>query len=96
MHKGFISTRNTFILALNGFSPKLTTPLWLPLQRLAELTVSGNRPYAHLFKDFRRTLSPLDLVPTVEQLSRAIELGREQLAPDVPFLQRMLAPLPSL
>jgi predicted acylesterase/phospholipase RssA len=96
VHKGRIGTRNAFILALNGFAPKLRTPLWLPLERLAELTVAPNRPYAHLVKDFRSTLSPLDLVPSVPLVSRAFELGRRQLVADIPFIARMLAPLPPL
>lgn len=96
VHKGHIGTRNAFILGLNGFAPKLATPLWLPLQRLAEVTVAPNRPYAHLIKDFKKTLSPLELVPSVEEITRAVELGRSQLSEDVPFLSRMLAPLPRL
>lgn len=96
VHKGFIGTRNAFILGLNGFSMKFTTPLWLPLQRLAEITVAPNRPYAHLIKDFKKTLSPLELVPSVELAAKAIELGKKQLIPEVPFLTRMLAPLPIL
>lgn len=96
VHKGQLGTRNAFILALNGFAMKVSTPLWLPLQRLAELNVSKNRPYAHLVQDFRRTISPLELVPSIEQLNAAIELGRRELAPHVPFLTRMLAPLPRL
>jgi len=96
VHKGFIGTRNAFILAMNGFAPKLTTPLWLPLERLAELTVTANRPYAHLFKDFKKTLSPLELVPSVEMLTRAIEMGRRQMTDDLPFLSRMMTPLPPL
>lgn len=96
VHKGMIGTRNVFILALNGFAPKLSTPLWLPLQRLAERTVAPNRPYAHLVKDFRSTLSPLELLPSVESLARATELGREQLSGELPFLLRMMAPLPRL
>ncbi len=96
VHKGHIGTRNAFILALNGFAPKLTTPLWLPLERFAELTVAENRPYAHLFKDFKKTLSPLELVPSVEMLSRAVEMGRRQLTDDLPFLSRVMAPLPPL
>ncbi len=96
VHKGALPTRNAFILALNGFAPKLRTPLWLPLQRLAELTVAPNRPYAHLVKDFAKTLSPLELVPTVDLVTRALELGRAQLRDDMPFLCRMLSPLPDL
>ncbi len=96
VHKGRIGTRNAFILALNGFASRITTPLWLPLQRLAETNVAANRPYAHLVVDFKKTLSPLELVPNVELTTRAISMGRAQLRPDVPFLTRMLAPLPVL
>lgn len=96
VHKGFIGTRNAFILGLNGFAPKLSTPLWLPLQRLAAMNVMPNRPYAHLVKDFKRTLSPFDVVPSVEEVTQAVELGRRQIQGDVPFLTRMLTPLPPL
>jgi predicted acylesterase/phospholipase RssA len=96
VHRGQIGTRNAFILALNGFSMKLRTPLWLPLERLAELNVAGNRPFAHLQHDFRRTLSPLVIVPSVEQILEAVQIGRESLAWDMPLLARLLAPLPPI
>ncbi len=96
VHKGQISTRNAFILALNGFSMKLSTPLWLPLERLAEVNVKKNRAWAHLVHDFKRTLSPLELIPSVDAMANAMALGRKQLIPEVPFLTRMLAPLPRL
>jgi hypothetical protein len=96
VHKGKIGTRNALILALNAFSPKLSTPLWLPLQRLAAMNVAPNLPYAHVVRHFRRTLSPIELVPSVELASRAVELGREQLIPEMPLLRRLLAPLPAL
>lgn len=96
VHKGQIGTRNAFILALNGFSMKLTTPLWLPLERLAEINVRHNRPWAHLMHDFKKTLSPLELVPDVHTLADAVGIGRKALTPQMPFLSRMLAPLPRL
>ena len=96
MHKGQISTRNAFILALNGFSMKLSTPLWLMLERLAEVNVSRNRPWAHLVHDFPKTLSPLVIVPTVEQLLEAVQLGRSALAWEMQVIARMMAPLPRL
>lgn len=96
VHKGRIGTRNAFILGLNGFAQRLSTPLWLPLQRLAETSVAGNRPYAHLIIDFKKTLSPLELVPSVELTAKAIDLGRAQISRELPFLMRMLAPLPAL
>jgi predicted acylesterase/phospholipase RssA len=96
VHKGKLGTRNALILALNGFSMKWTTPLWLPLERLAELNVARNRPYAHVQHDFARTLGPLVIVPTVEQLLDAIAIGRKALAQEMPMLCRLLAPLPRL
>jgi hypothetical protein len=75
---------------------KLATPLWLPIERLAEVNVKRSRPWAHLVHDFKRTLSPLELIPSVESLANAMALGRKQLVPEVPFLTRMLAPLPRL
>jgi predicted acylesterase/phospholipase RssA len=96
VHRGQIGTRNAFILALNGFATKLSQPLWLPLARLAEANVSSNRPYAHLVHDFTRTLSPLQLVPSLQDLAVALDLGRKQLTAQVPFLTRMLAPLPRI
>ena len=62
----------------------------------AEANVAGNRPFAHLVHDFKRSLSPLALVPSLQDLSVALDLGRKQLTPEVPFLTRMLAPLPRL
>lgn len=96
VHSGTIGTRNTFILALNGFATKLSTPLWIPLQRIAELNVARSRPWAHLTHDFKRTLNALSVVPRVDELLNAVEWGRQQLAPQLPFITRMLTPLPRL
>lgn len=94
VHHGNIGTRNAFVLALDGFAPRLSTPFWLPLQRLAAMTVAPNLTYAHLVKRFGTTLSPLELVPSVELATKAMHFGRKQLGPDMPFLTRMLTPLP--
>lgn len=96
VHKGEIGTRNAFILALNGFATKLSTPLWIPLQRIAELNVARSRPWAHLTYDFKRTLNALSVVPRVDELLDAITWGRAQVAPHLPFITRMLTPLPRL
>jgi hypothetical protein len=96
VHKGEIGTRNAFILALNGFSMKLSTPLWLMLERIAEVNVSRNRPWAHLMHDFPRTLSPLVIVPTVEQLLEAVQIGRTALAWEMQVIARVMSPLPRL
>lgn len=96
VHQGDIGTRNAFIFALNGFATKLSTPLWIPLQRIAELNVARSRPWAHLTHDFKRTLNALSVVPRVDELLDAIQWGRQQVAPHLPFITRMLTPLPRL
>jgi predicted acylesterase/phospholipase RssA len=96
VHHGNIGTRNAFVLGLDGFAPRLSTPFWLPIQRLAAMTVAPNLTYAHLVKRFGPTLSPLELVPSVQLATKAMHFGRKQLTPDMPFLTRMLAPLPHL
>jgi predicted acylesterase/phospholipase RssA len=88
--------RNGFVLALDAFSPKLSTAPWVPLQRLAQETVRRVLPWADRYVAFRRTLSPLTILPNSEQIARAEMFGRAQLAPSMPFLAKMLTPLPAL
>jgi len=52
--------------------------------------------HADLYVPFPRTLSPLNVVPRLAQAHRAEHWGRSQLAPHMPFLARLLLPLPSL
>ncbi len=88
--------RNGFVLALDAFSPKLAHVPWIPLQRLAQETVRRVLPQAHLYVPFPRTLSPLSILPTKDQATRAIVFGRTELAPHMPFLAKILTPLPAL
>lgn len=96
VQRGVIGTRNAFVLAMDGFSPRLSTPLWLPIQRLAAENVRRSRPYAHHYFAFRRTLSPIDLLPRAAAVMRHVESAKRELIEDLPFLQRMLEPLPGL
>lgn len=96
VHQGRIGTRNAFILALDGFAPKLATPIWLPLQRLARRNVERNLPYAHCFHAFARSLSPLELVPTVDAMLHIARSARAELQPLAPFVRRMMTRLPPL
>ena len=91
---GRLGTRNTVILALDGFAPKLRTPLWLPLQRIAAENVKRSSRFAHLSETFPKTPAPTELIPSVHTVVRAIQRGRERLQPLVPLLQRLLQPLP--
>jgi len=84
------------VLALDSFAPRLLTPLWYPLQSIAAPAVVRNRPYAHLYKAFRRTLSPLALLPSERSLQSVVDTAKEELLSELPVLQRLLTPIPPL
>jgi predicted acylesterase/phospholipase RssA len=96
VQRGAVGTRNAFVLALEGFGPKLTQPLWFGLEQLAAQNVARNRPYIHLHRSFQRVLSPLEIVPDDAALQRAIQAGKAELNPDMPFVARMCRPFPPL
>ena len=89
-------SRNTVVLALDSFAPRLLTPLWYPLQSIAAPAVARNRPYAHVYKAFRRTLSPLALLPSQRSLQHVVDTAKDELLSEVPVLQRLLAPIPAM
>jgi predicted acylesterase/phospholipase RssA len=95
--KGLVGgSRNAVVFALDGFAPRLLTPLWLPLQTIAAPAVARNRPYAHIYKAFRKTLSPLALLPSERSLAGVVRSAKEELLVELPVLQRLLAPIPAL
>ena len=96
VHQGRIGTRNAFVVALDGFAPKLHQPIWLPLQQVANRSVERNLPYAHFVHRFARSLSPLELVPTVDATLHASKQAHAELAPHGTFFKRMMARLPPL
>ncbi len=93
---GAEGSRNAVLLALDGFAPRLLTPLWLPLQSVAAPAVARNRPYAHIYKAFRKTLSPLALLPSQRALQGIVRSAKEELLAELPVLQRLLLPIPPL
>jgi predicted acylesterase/phospholipase RssA len=96
VQRGRLGTRNALVLALDGFAPRIATPTWLPLQQIAAENVRSSVRYAHVVRTYRRTPSPLDIVPGVDLVLRAIERGRAELARDMPAVSRLLEPLPPL
>ena len=91
---GAVGSRNAFVLALEGFGPKLSQPLWFGLGQLAAQNVARNRPFIHLQKSFQKVLSPVDLLPSPADVQRAVRLGKSELAADMPFIARMCRPFP--
>ena len=94
---GHLGRRNPFVLALDCFAPLKRSFAWYPLQQLVRPNVQANRPYAHHYLPLRRKLSPVNLVPPVEQVVKAMDWTAAELAPDMPFIVEMcrtIAPLP--
>jgi len=96
VQRGAIGARNAFVLALEGFGPKITQPLWFGLEQLAAQNVARNRPFVHHHRSFANVLSPVEVVPSERALQRAIQAGKAELHPDMPFIARMCRPFPPL
>jgi hypothetical protein len=88
--RGALATRNLFVLAFDGFSPKLGQPLWFGLEQLAAQNVARNRPFIHHQKSFQKVLSPIEILPGPSQLRRTIQAAKGELHPDMPFVARMV------
>jgi predicted acylesterase/phospholipase RssA len=88
--RGALATRNLFVLAFDGFSPKLGQPLWFGLEQLAAQNVARNRPFIHHQKSFQKVLSPIEILPGLSQLRRTIQAAKGELHPDMPFVARMV------
>ncbi|MFO7155411.1 MAG: patatin-like phospholipase family protein [Pseudomonadota bacterium] len=96
VQEGTIGSRNALILALDGFSPRLSSGIWIPLQRIARENVRRSLEYAHAVVTYSRTLSPTEILPSLGGLIRAIDLGRSQLAHQMPLVRKLTSPLPPL
>jgi len=92
VQRGRLGSRNAFVLALEGFGPKLTQPLWYGLERLAAQNVARNLDFVHHRRSFRRVLSPAEVIPKPRHLGRAIRAGKSEMHPDMPFVARMCRP----
>jgi predicted acylesterase/phospholipase RssA len=87
---GRIGTRNCYFLAFDSFQPQWGPGhLWLqPLTRAIALQVAGNDRYAHERLAFRRTLSPINLLPRPDDLDRAVAWGRQRMSAELPRIQK--------
>lgn len=90
IQEGRIGTRNVYFLAFDCFHPQMGFGhLWLqPVTRIIGLQVALNERYAHQRVEFLPTLSPLNLLPKPEELDRAARWGRNQIAAELPRLQK--------
>ena len=87
---GRIGTRNCYYLAFDCFQPQWGPGhIWIqPLTRALALQVAANERHAHQRLEFRKTLSPINLLPRPDDLDRAVGWGRSQMASELPRLQK--------
>lgn len=95
VHEGAVGTRNAFVLAFDGFGPKLSQPLWFSVEQLIAQGIARNRPFIHHHKSFDQVLSPVELLPRPGRLRRAIGWGKQELLPDLPYIARMVRRFPA-
>ena len=94
VQSGRLGTRNACIVGLDCFATSFGRHmLFLPLQRIAAENVARNRPFAHLMFTYRRTLSPMQLVPSAKVMEAAIRNGRREFVRVGPFLRKFVEPL---
>lgn len=94
---GRFGRRNAFVLALDCFAPNPRRIAWFPMQQAVRTAnVDADRAFADLYLPYVRTLSPLNLVPSIRDAMTAIRWGREELEPHMPFVEAMCAPIPPL
>lgn len=84
--RGRIGRRNPFVVALDCFSPRPRSLAWYAVQQVVRPNVKANIPYSHLYFELERRLSPVNLVPDVDQVTRAMGWTSEELEPHVPFI----------
>lgn len=91
---GRFGRRSSFVLGLDCFAPFPTNLAWYPfMQAVRSANVDANRAFTDLYVPFRKTLSPLNLVPPLRDLLLAMRWGRDQLEPHMPFVDTMMRPI---
>lgn len=84
-----------FSIALDGFSPGINRHiLFYPVMRFAQENSKEGHEAAHLSIIFKDVLSPINLVPTKETLSYVLRNGYSKIAPHIPFIRKMVGPIP--
>ena len=82
------------MLALDCFAPNTRRIAWYPAQQAVRAAnVDTDRRFADLYLPFSRTLSPMNLVPSIRDAMTALRWGREEMKPHMPFVRAMCDPI---
>ncbi len=94
---GRYGRRTPFVVALDCFAPNPRRIGWYPVQHAVRAAnVDADRAFADLYVPFTRTLSPMNLVPSVSDAMDAVRWGRDTMREHAAFARAMCAPLPVL
>lgn len=84
-----------FALALDSFSPGFNRHMFFyPLMRFAMENSREGHEQSDVTIFFKEVLSPINLVPTKETFQYAIAHGRQEFSPHLPFIRKMVGPIP--
>ena len=84
---GRIGRRNPFILAMDCFSPMASSFMWYPVQQFAQMNVRQNLPYTDFCLALNKRLPAINVVPKVNQMTRAMKWTMDELRPHMPFVK---------
>jgi hypothetical protein len=90
---GRISRRNPFVVALDCFPPRIRSLIFYGIQQLVRPNVLRNLPYANHYLAFEKTLSPINLVPSLPDLNKVMERAMAELQPGMPRIEEFLRPI---
>ncbi len=96
VQSGRIGRRNAFVLALDCFAPHSRNPIFFTIQQAVKPNVHRNLPYANLYFPMKRVLNPLNLVPSLPDVTDAMRWTMEELSVHMPFIERMCNPIRGL
>lgn len=89
---GRLGRRNPYIVALDCFPPRMRSILFYGIQQIVRPNVGRNIPYANKYMAMERTLSPMNLVPDVPDVNRAMNWTMDELEPYMPVIERTCTP----
>ena len=89
---GRLGRRNPYIVALDCFPPKMRSFLFYGIQQIVRPNVQRNVPFANFYLALDKTLSPLNLVPPVQEVNRAMKWTMDELEPFMPVIERFNTP----
>lgn len=90
---GRLGRRNPYVIALDCFAPRVRSLLFYALQQLVRPNVLRNAPYANVHVELQRTLNPLNLVPALPDVNRAMKWTMEELDAWMPQIEKTCAPI---